>query len=137
MSETSARPDAAEDASPAARQPGHHIRRIFIVWLVLSAVLDVLFYTLVGPHVPPGTMTDSASDNQFDFNVLFLIALPVLVGVWTYMAYSHHHLAFVQARGPRAGRRPRGPHPPGRPGRLDHHHHRHRDWACSHSAPCG
>ncbi len=48
----------------------------------------MLFYTLVGPHVPPGTMTDSAAANQFDFNVLFIIALPVLVAVWIYLAYS-------------------------------------------------
>jgi cytochrome c oxidase subunit 2 len=58
------------------------------IWLVLSAVLDPLFYILVGPHVPPGTMTSAAESNQFDFNILFIIALPVLVAVWTYLAYS-------------------------------------------------
>jgi len=29
-------------------------------------------------------MTNNASDNQFDFNVLLLIALPVLLAVWVY-----------------------------------------------------
>jgi cytochrome c oxidase subunit 2 len=72
--------------------------RIVTIWLVLSVIGDVLFYTLVGPHVPPGTMTSSASDNQFDFNILLVIALPVLFGVWTYLAYC-----IVTWRATRAG----------------------------------
>jgi cytochrome c oxidase subunit 2 len=64
------------------------MRRMVIIWLILSIVGDVLFWTLVGPHVPPGTMTNNASDNQFDFNVLLLIALPVLLAVWVYLAYA-------------------------------------------------
>jgi cytochrome c oxidase subunit 2 len=65
-----------------------HLVRIGLIWFVLSIVLDPLFYFFVGPHVPPGAMTSTAADNQFDFNILFLIALPVVVGVWTYLAYS-------------------------------------------------
>ena len=78
-------------AGPSGDAPNggrtRHMTRMVAIWLILSAVLDALFWILVGPHVPPGTMTNSASENQFDFNVLFLIALPVLIGVWTYMAY--------------------------------------------------
>jgi cytochrome c oxidase subunit 2 len=33
-------------------------------------------------------MTSTAKDNQLDFNVLFLIALPVLIGVWEWLAYA-------------------------------------------------
>ena len=76
------------DGEPSRGRQPRHIWRIVTIWLLLSVVLDVLFYTLVGPHVPPGTMTNSAQSNQFDFNILFIIALPVLVGVWTYLAYS-------------------------------------------------
>jgi cytochrome c oxidase subunit 2 len=66
----------------------HHLRRITVIWVVLSIVLDLLYWFLVGPHVPPGRMTSTAKADQFDFNVLFVIALPVLVGIWEYMAYS-------------------------------------------------
>jgi len=59
-----------------------------VMWAVLAAVLDPLFYIFVGPHVPPGTMTSAAEENQFDFNILFLIALPVLLAIWIYLAYS-------------------------------------------------
>jgi cytochrome c oxidase subunit 2 len=84
VTETSTKP-AAPEASSA--KPPRHLWRMATVWLILSIIADVLFYTLVGPHVPPGTMTSSASDNQFDFNVLLVIALPVLIAVWVYLGY--------------------------------------------------
>ncbi len=65
-----------------------HFARMTAIWLVLAIVLDPLFYFLVGPHVPPGVMTTSAADNQFDFNLLFVIALPVVLAVWVYLGYS-------------------------------------------------
>jgi cytochrome c oxidase subunit II len=74
-------------AVPPAKEP-RHLWRMAAIWLVLSAVLDPLFYILVGPHVPPGTMTTTAADNQFDFNILFILALPVMLAVWIYLAYS-------------------------------------------------
>jgi cytochrome c oxidase subunit 2 len=66
----------------------NHISRIFWITFVLSVAADLLFWFLVGPHVPPGRMTSSASDDQFDFNILMVIALPVLIGVWVYFAYA-------------------------------------------------
>jgi len=33
-------------------------------------------------------MTSTAKDNQLDFNVLFVIALPVLIGVWEWLAFA-------------------------------------------------
>jgi cytochrome c oxidase subunit 2 len=66
----------------------NHFRRIVIIWIVLSVVLDLLFWFLVGPHVPPGRMTTTAKDNQFDFNVLMVIGLPVIVGVWEWLGYA-------------------------------------------------
>ncbi|HEY5266572.1 MAG TPA: cytochrome c oxidase subunit II [Acidimicrobiales bacterium] len=65
-----------------------HLRRLTLIWIVLSVVLDLLFWFLVGPHVPPGRMTSTAGDNQTDFNVLMVVALPVLIGVWEFMLYS-------------------------------------------------
>jgi cytochrome c oxidase subunit 2 len=66
----------------------HHFRRIIGIWALLSVVADVLFYTLAGPHIPPGKMTSTANGAQFDFNVLFVIALPVLLAVWVFLAYA-------------------------------------------------
>jgi len=66
----------------------NHLRRIATIWVVLAVIVDVLYAIFVGPHVPPGRLTTSAADNQNTFNVLIMISLPVLVGVWVYMAYS-------------------------------------------------
>ena len=65
----------------------HHLRRMTSIWVVLSVIGDLLFWFLVGPHVPPGAMTDQAVSNRFDFNILFVIALPVMIGVWVYLGY--------------------------------------------------
>ena len=48
-------------------------------------------------------MTDTAQGAQFDFNVLFVIALPVLLAVWIYLIY-----AIVMWRASRGGPEPVG-----------------------------
>ena len=89
---------------PAGQQDEtHHWWRLIAIWVVLSAILDPLFYFLAGPHIPPGTMTDTAQGAQFDFNVLLVIALPVLLAVWIYLIY-----AFVMWRASRGGPEPVG-----------------------------
>jgi cytochrome c oxidase subunit 2 len=66
----------------------NHLRRMFVITLVLSVAADLLYWFLVGPHVPPGRMTTTASDNQWDFNILMVIGLPVLIGVWVFFGYA-------------------------------------------------
>ncbi|MGC1420451.1 MAG: cytochrome c oxidase subunit II [Acidimicrobiales bacterium] len=58
------------------------------IWVITSLVVDVLFWTLVGPHMAPGRLTSTAAADQTDINVLMVIALPVLLGVWVFMGYS-------------------------------------------------
>jgi len=66
----------------------NHLRRIVTIWIVLSVVLDLVFWFAVGPHVPPGRMTTTAKDNQLDFNILMVIGLPVIIGVWEWLGYA-------------------------------------------------
>jgi cytochrome c oxidase subunit 2 len=66
----------------------NHLRRMTTIWVVISVAADLLFYLWVGPHVPPGAMTETAKSNQFAFTFLVLFALPVLIGVWVYLAYA-------------------------------------------------
>ena len=80
--------EPAASAGGGAGQEPRHFWRMISIWVVASIVGDVLYYFLLGPHVPPGDMTSSASGDQFDFNVLFLAALPVIFAVWTYMGYA-------------------------------------------------
>ena len=66
-------------------KPVSHVRRVLTLWIVLSVIVDVVWLVWVGPHVPPGRFTSTADGAAFDFNVLFVIALPVLVGIWVFM----------------------------------------------------
>jgi cytochrome c oxidase subunit 2 len=58
------------------------------IWVIVSLVADVLFWTLVGPHMAPGRLTSTAAADQTDINILMVIALPVMLGVWVFMGYS-------------------------------------------------
>jgi len=100
---TSAIDTSAVDTSADATTDAHHWWRLVAIWLVVSVVADVLFLTLVGPHVPPGRMTSTANGAAFDFNVLIVMALPVMLGIWVYMIY-----AVVVWRGSRGGPEPTG-----------------------------
>jgi cytochrome c oxidase subunit 2 len=68
-------------------EPVHHLRRMTVMWVILSVIGDVLFSIFVAPHVPPGRLTESAAKDQTDFNVLFEMAIPVLFGVWIYLSW--------------------------------------------------
>jgi len=66
----------------------NHIRRMTTWWVIASVVLDVVYWFAVGPHIAPGRMTEMAKNNQMDFNILFIVAFPVMLGVWIFMGYA-------------------------------------------------
>jgi cytochrome c oxidase subunit 2 len=74
-------------AAPAKAQPNHGLR-IFLIWIVLAIVADLLIWIVWKPHLPPGEMTSSAEHQQFDIAVLALAAAPVMIFVWVYFAYA-------------------------------------------------
>ena len=53
-SQAPAAPGAPEKAEP------NHAMRIFLIWIVLALVADLLIWFLWYPHLPPGRMTESA-----------------------------------------------------------------------------
>ncbi len=87
---------AEESASPA--RPAGERRdglRLAIIWLVASAICCPLVYIVWGPHLPPGAMSSSAKNQQFDLTVLGTIATPVVLGVLIYFGYA---LTFWRAK---------------------------------------
>ena len=70
-----------------AGEPRHGLR-IFVVWLVASAVVDPLIWFVWGPHLPPGNMSSSAASQQLDFKVLGVIAAPVMLLIYVYFGYA-------------------------------------------------
>jgi cytochrome c oxidase subunit 2 len=67
---------------------GVHWRRLLVMWLVLTAIAEPLLYLVLGPHLPPGDMTDAAQGDQFDATVLTMIAVPVVIAVLEYYIYA-------------------------------------------------
>ena len=81
-----AAPESAA-GSPGRPEPPHGLR-IVVIWVVLSVAADLAIWFAWGPHMPPGNMSSSAAGQQFDFNVLAVIAAPVMLGVFTYFGYA-------------------------------------------------
>jgi cytochrome c oxidase subunit 2 len=75
---------ASAGSAPGAR----HGLRIFLIWLPLAIVADLLIWFVWYPHLPPGRMSDQAQGQQFDIAVMAVLAAPVLLGVWVYFAYA-------------------------------------------------
>jgi cytochrome c oxidase subunit II len=74
-------------AAPTAAEPRHGLR-IFLIWLPLAIILDLVIWFVWYPHFPPGRMSDQAQGQQFDIAVMAVLAAPVLLFVWTYAAYA-------------------------------------------------
>jgi cytochrome c oxidase subunit 2 len=78
-------PAAASAQAPDLRKHG---LRIFIPWLVLSLAADLIIWFAWGPHMPPGAMSSSASNQQFDITVMAVMAAPVVLLVLIYFGYA-------------------------------------------------
>jgi cytochrome c oxidase subunit 2 len=81
---------AAQDtAGPAigGSEPNHGLR-IFLIWLPLAVAADLLLWFVYGPHMPPGTMSNTAAGQQFAIKVMSVMAAPVVLFVLTYAGYA-------------------------------------------------
>jgi cytochrome c oxidase subunit 2 len=79
--------------TPAAGRPEpeagpRHGLRIFLIWLPVSVLADLLIWIVWGPHLPPGTMSTSAASQQFDIKVMAVMAAPVTAFVLVYFGYA-------------------------------------------------
>ncbi|MBS1869316.1 MAG: cytochrome c oxidase subunit II [Actinobacteria bacterium] len=75
--------------APAAAPSGEpHIRRLIVIWVVLSAIGVALVVFALGPHMPPWTFSDEARDQRNINIMLAALATPVLLAVWMALVYS-------------------------------------------------
>ena len=74
-------------AASAQAEPNHGMR-IFLIWLPLALIADLLIWFLLYPHLPPGDMSSSASHQQFDIAIMAVCAAPVMLFVWVYAGYA-------------------------------------------------
>jgi cytochrome c oxidase subunit 2 len=61
--------------------------RILVAWIVLSAIGAPLVWFLLGPHLPPGTMSDVASGQTFDNTVMVTMVTPIIILLAVYFGY--------------------------------------------------
>jgi len=86
-----------EATRPAEPTGPNHGLRIFLIWLPVAVVAELLIWLVLGPHLPPGNLTDQAHSQQFDILMLFVLAAPVMIFVLTFFGYSL--VAFRQREG--------------------------------------
>ena len=79
---------AAPEAAAAQPAEPNHGLRIFLIWLPVAVAADLLLYFVYGPHMPPGTMSNSAASQQFDIKVMSVLAAPVMAFVVIFAVYS-------------------------------------------------
>ncbi|HYY18137.1 MAG TPA: cytochrome c oxidase subunit II [Streptosporangiaceae bacterium] len=80
---------AAADATAGAQRPEpNHGLRIFLIWLPIALVADLLIWFVWGPHLPPGDLSSSAASQQFDIRVMAVMAAPVMALVLVYAGYA-------------------------------------------------
>jgi cytochrome c oxidase subunit II len=79
---------ASEAPADAGRPEPNHGLRIFLIWLPIALAADLVIWFVWGPHMPPGDMGSAAQGQQFDINVMAVMAAPVVAFVLTYAGYA-------------------------------------------------
>jgi cytochrome c oxidase subunit II len=79
---------ATDTPAQAGRREPNHGLRIFLIWLPAALAADLIIWFVWGPHMPPGDMADQARGQQFDINVMAIMAAPVVAFVLIYAGYA-------------------------------------------------
>jgi cytochrome c oxidase subunit 2 len=82
-----AEPASAPAAAPRTAEPRHGLR-IFLIWLVASAIADPVIWFVWGPHLPPGAMSSTAASQQTDITVMAVMCAPVVLFVLIFFGYA-------------------------------------------------
>jgi cytochrome c oxidase subunit II len=77
-------------------RPAPEMRRILIIWFVLSVIATPLVAIFVGPLLPPGAASDAAHGQQQDNTVMTALVTPIVIALLVYFVYS-----FISWRVPR------------------------------------
>ncbi|MGH7904051.1 MAG: hypothetical protein ACREPA_07990 [Candidatus Dormibacteraceae bacterium] len=76
---------------------GPQLRRMLIIWVVVSAITSPLLYFLLGPHMPPFGMSDVSRLQAYDNIVMAAVVDPVVMFLIIFFGYS---LYTFRQRGP-------------------------------------
>ncbi|HSS54066.1 MAG TPA: cytochrome c oxidase subunit II, partial [Gaiellales bacterium] len=71
-----------------ATDPAPDLRRVAVVWLVLSVIGVLLVIFALGPHMPPGSDTAQAHEQHEANIIITAILTPIAIGLLVYFAYA-------------------------------------------------
>jgi cytochrome c oxidase subunit II len=66
----------------------NHLRRVVLIWLVASVIIDPLIIIFFAPTVPPGQGSVQASGQVLDNTILFGLATPIALAVLIFFIYA-------------------------------------------------
>lgn len=69
-------------------RPSPEMRRVLLIWLVLSVIATPLVVIVLGPHLPPGSASDVAHGQQQDNTVMTAIVTPIIIALLVYFVYA-------------------------------------------------
>lgn len=81
------------------REP-NHMRRIVLIWAVLTVIVLPLILFVFDADLPPGRESGEAQGQVVDQTVLYAVAVPIALALFVYFAYV---LIVFRARGPEPG----------------------------------
>jgi len=68
-------------------EPRHGVR-IAVIWAIATVIVLPLVIWVVGPHIPPGTMSQQTGDQHTVDVALTALATPIVLLIWVYFAYA-------------------------------------------------
>ena len=71
-----------------ATDPAPDLRRVGVVWVVLSVIGVLLVIFALGPHMPPGSDTAQAHEQHEANIIITAILTPIAIGLLVYFAYA-------------------------------------------------
>ena len=71
-----------------ATDPARDLRRVVVVWVVLSVIGVLLVIFALGPHMPPGSDTAQAHEQHEANIIITAILTPIAIGLLVYFAYA-------------------------------------------------
>lgn len=76
------------------RSDSRHLKRITLIWFLLTAAIEPILWFVVWPYFPPGRLTSSAASDQWDTLVVSMIgagamAMVLVYGVYAVVVFRH------------------------------------------------
>jgi cytochrome c oxidase subunit 2 len=78
-------PAATADQGVPERRHG---ARIAVIWAIATGIAVPLMIWVIGPNIPPGSLSNDSRDQHNVNVVLATLAMPVLMLIWVYFAYA-------------------------------------------------